>query len=192
MADVMSRASSRCAVLLALALALPLALGLAGAGCAAKAQVVSPAPAPTGEVVLVDAPAAEEPKGHGPASLPDQGPPIESWATTHTDAAQALRAWVHENPDAARNIFSFDTKRPARTKALVLWAVHHPSDDVMVFAGMHPGWEWFGATMSKYRAGADQFLAWARAHPQAAEELMGHPGGLRWVGDHLYAAEWHP
>ncbi len=180
-------ALSRCAALLA--------LGLAGAGCAERVRVV-PAPAvPTGEAVLVEEPAAEQPgapAGEVGTPLADQGPPIETWATNHADAAKTLGAWVHENPEAATNIFGFDRHRPARSRALVLWAVRHPGDDIMVFAGKHPDWEWFGATMSKHRASADQFLAWARAHPQAAEELMGHPSGLRWVGDHLYAAEWHP
>jgi hypothetical protein len=184
MADVMAGTFSRRAVLLA--------LGLAGAGCAARARVVAANPAPGGEVVFVEEPAAAEPGGQGAAPPPDQGPPIETWATSHPDAASALRTWVHENPEAARDIFSFDAKKPARSKALVLWAIHHPTDDIMVFAGMHPDWEWFSAAMSKYHLGADQFVAWTRAHPKAAEELLGHPRGLRWVGDHLYASEWRP
>jgi hypothetical protein len=187
MPDVMPGALSRRAALVAL-----VALGLAGAGCAAKAEVVAAPPAPTGEAVMVEPPAVEEPEGQVAAAPPDRGPPIETWATSHPDAAQALRTWVHENPEVAKSIFNWDAKKPARSRALVLWAIRHPVEDIMVFAGMHPGWEWFSATMSKYHVGADQFIAWARAHPKAAEELMGHPSGLRWVGDHLYASEWHP
>jgi len=31
---------------------------------------------------------------------------------------------------------------------------------------------------------------WARHHPQAAETLMSHPGGLDWAGHHVYAGYW--
>ena len=44
--------------------------------------------------------------------------------------------------------------------------------------------------MAKHQAGAGLFLEWTRRHPVAVEELIGHPSGLLWAGQHLYPAEW--
>jgi hypothetical protein len=60
-----------------------------------------------------------------------------------------------------------------------------------VFVVGHRNWEYFDKISESHRPAAEAFLAWARRHPEAAEDLVGHPGGLAWAGDHLYAAEWH-
>jgi hypothetical protein len=117
---------------------------------------------------------------------------LETWASRHSEAAKALGTWVHNNPEAASKIFSSDLHRPGRSRELVRWAVHHPGEDISVFTSKHPDWGWFDRVMAEHRLGADQFLAWCRQYPAAAEELIKHPSGLRWVGDHLYAADWHP
>jgi hypothetical protein len=117
---------------------------------------------------------------------------LDSWASRHSEAAKALGTWVHNNPEAASEVFTFDAKRPGRSRELVLWAVRHPGEDISVFTSKHPEWEWFVRVMSAHRLGADQFLAWCRLYPTAAEELVQQPSGLRWVGDHLYASDWQP
>jgi hypothetical protein len=35
-------------------------------------------------------------------------------------------------------------------------------------------------------------MDWCRRHPEAAEALMSHPGGLDWAGRHIYASQWKP
>jgi hypothetical protein len=118
------------------------------------------------------------------------GASVENWGARHPEAAKELGAWAHDNPEAAKFVFEYDGHHPERNRELILWAIYHPGDDVMVFAAKHPGWEWFDNVMAKHRSGADQFLQWTRRQPVAAEELIGHPSGLLWVGEHLYAAEW--
>jgi hypothetical protein len=147
------------------------------AGPVTEAVVVAPNAAPTATVTVVQAPSV-------------QGASIENWATRYPEAAKDLGTWAHENPDAAKFVFEFDGRHPDRDRELILWAIYHPGDDVMIFAAKHPGWGWFDDVMAKHRAGADQFLEWTRHNPVAAEELIGHPSGLLWAGQHLYAAEW--
>lgn len=138
--------------------------------------VVEQAPASSSQVVV------DEPS-HGNAS-------VENWAARHRSAAKELGAWAHANPEAAKFVFQYDGHRPERNRELVLWAIYHPGEDVTTFAAKHPGWEWFDKVAARHRAGTDQFLDWARHNPVAAEELVGHPRGLLWAGEHLYAAEW--
>jgi hypothetical protein len=44
--------------------------------------------------------------------------------------------------------------------------------------------------MRDHQPAANAFMGWCRHHPEAAEKLMSHPGGLNWAGHHLYAAYW--
>jgi|HubBroStandDraft_1064217.scaffolds.fasta_scaffold102341_1 hypothetical protein len=117
---------------------------------------------------------------------------LETWASRNPDAARALGTWVHNNPEAAGVIFKWDKSRPGRSRELVRWAIRHSRDDISVFTAKHPEWAWFDGLMASHRRGADQYLAWCRQYPAAAEELVRQSSGLRWVGDHLYASEWHP
>ena len=146
---------------------------------AAAAPVTAPPPQ-----VVVD-------RGAPPvAAPPDAG--LETWASRHAEAAKALGTWVHNNPEAASMLFVFDSRKPGRSRELVRWAVHNPGEDITVFTSKHPDWVWFDRKMADHHLGAGQFLAWCRQYPAAAEELIQHPSGLRWVGDHVYAADWHP
>jgi len=115
---------------------------------------------------------------------------VENWAARHPEAAHELGAWAHDNPEAAKFVFEYDGRHPERNREMILWAIYHPGEDIMVFAAKHPGWEWFDNVMAKHQAGAGRFLEWTRHHPIAVEELIGHPSGLLWAGEHLYAAEW--
>ncbi len=181
---------------------------IAALGCAGRRAHVR-SPRPEAEVVVVEAPATLAPPVERvvvePVAEPVAAPTrvvtelasrapgsasIENWAARYPDAARGLGAWAHDNPEAARFVFEYDGRHPDRNRELILWAIYHPSDDVALFAAKHPGWEWFDTVMKTHRAGADQFLQWARSQPVAAEELVGHPSGLLWAGDHLYAAEW--
>ena len=181
---------------------LPVAL-LAVTGCAEEVDVQRPS-RQAREVVAVTpvetvtvAPAESVAQGQiatadpaGTAAASDTG--LETWASRHSEAAKALDTWVRNNPEAASRIFSFDSRRPGRSRELVRWAVRHAGEDISVFTSKHPDWSWFDRVVAEYRLGADQFVAWCRQYPAAAEELIKHPSGLRWVGDHLYAADWRP
>jgi hypothetical protein len=173
---------------------LPVAL-LAAAGCAHRQpkEVIVVAPVETVAVAPVETVAPGQvvvAETAGTASASDAG--LETWASRHSEAAKALGAWVHNNPEAAARIFTYDSRKPGRSRELVRWAVRHAGEDISVFTSKHPDWGWFDHVVAEHRLGADQFLAWCRQYPTAAEELIKHPSGLRWVGDHLYASDWHP
>lgn len=152
--------------------------------------VVEPAVAATTTAPIVIEPAA--PPAVAPVVQPHapEDASVENWAARHPEAAHDLGAWAHDNPEAARFVFEYDGRHPELNREMISWAIYHPGEDVMVFAAKHPGWEWFDDVMAKHQAGAGQFLEWTRHHPVAVEELIGHPSGLLWVGEHLYAAEW--
>jgi hypothetical protein len=158
---------------------------------AAPAEVVTAVPAEVpaaqaaGQIAVADRSVAAGPTG----VAPDAG--LDTWATRHPEAATSLGTWVRNNPQAASEIFSYDLHRPGRSRELVRWAISHPGEDISVFTSKHPDWAWFDRVMAAHRLGAGQFLAWCRQYPTAVEELIKHPSGLRWVGDHLYAADWH-
>jgi hypothetical protein len=116
---------------------------------------------------------------------------IESWADHHPQASQELGQWVQGHPQAARMFFEWDAHHPERAREFVTWTIYHPNQPIEGFAATHPGWRYFDTITLQHRAGADAFMAWCRRHPQAAERLMNHPGGLNWAGHHLYASSWH-
>jgi hypothetical protein len=173
-------------------LALPV-LGLLAPGASGCAEEVVEAPPPrqTSEVVTVQ-PGGPAVAAGAPATVVMTDPALETWPSRNPDAAKALGGWVHDNPEAAARIFTFDGVHPGRSRALVRWAIHHPGEDISAFTSKHPEWEWFDRVIAAHHLGASQYLAWCRQYPAAAEELVQRPSGLRWVGDHLYAADWHP
>jgi hypothetical protein len=157
-----------------------------------QVQAVAPSTYSAAYPQAVVTPATRAPVRSVTANADASEPSLDTWASRHSEAARALGTWVHNNPEAASEVFTFDAKRPGRSRELVLWAVRHPGEDISVFTSKHPEWEWFVRVMSAHRLGADQFLAWCRLYPTAAEELVQEPSGLRWVGDHLYASDWQP
>lgn len=116
---------------------------------------------------------------------------LQYWEKTHPQAAQALGAWVRGHPQAASRFFEWDGAHPDRSKEFVTWAITHPRDNIDGFVMNHRGWQYFDAIMEQHRNASMAFIAWARQYGRAAEDLMNHPGGLRWAGDHLYRNEWH-
>jgi hypothetical protein len=121
-----------------------------------------------------------------------QGGSLETWAPRHAAAAKALGSWAHDNPEAAKAIFEWDGNLPERCRALVQWAIRNRGDDITAFTSQHPDWGWFDNQAAQFHLGIDRFLEWVRQYPPAAEELVVQQRGLRWVGDHLFAAEWRP
>jgi hypothetical protein len=91
---------------------------------------------------------------------------IERWAENHPAASQELGGWVQQH-------------------------INHPNQPIEGFVATHPGWQYFDRISEHHRPAADLFMAWCRRHPEAAEALMNHPGGLYWAGTHLYAGSWH-
>jgi hypothetical protein len=121
---------------------------------------------------------------HGEASL-------ETWSGNHPQASEELGVWVRNHPQAAAQFFEWDAHNPERAHEFVTWTITHPGQPIDVFVATHPGWPYFDRIAMSHRPGADAFMAWCRRHPNAAEALMNHPGGLAWAGHHLYASSWH-
>ena len=116
---------------------------------------------------------------------------IEGWADRHPQASQELGSWVQAHPPAARVFFEWDAAHPERAHEFVTWTLRHPNQPIEGFVATHPNWGQFDEIALHHRAAADTFMAWCRRHPEAAEALMSHPGGLAWAGDHLYSSSWH-
>ena len=115
---------------------------------------------------------------------------LEGWERHHPAAAQDLGGWVKGHPAAARQFFDWDAQHPERSHAFVTWAIQHPGAGIQAFAVEHPGWPFFDQIMKSHAPAANAFMGWCRKHPEAAETLMNHPGGLDWAGRHLYAGAW--
>ena len=67
----------------------------------------------------------------------------------------------------------------------VTWAIYHPGENIDWFVSQHPGWGQFDMIAQTHRPAANAFIDWCRRHPRAAEDLMNHPNGLAWAGNHL-------
>jgi hypothetical protein len=115
---------------------------------------------------------------------------IESWSNHHPEASEELGQWVRAHPAAAQRFFEWDSHHPERAHEFVTWTIYHPGQPIDAFVATHPGWPIFDDIAVHHRPAADSFMAWCRRHPQAAEALMSHPGGLHWAGNHLYASYW--
>jgi hypothetical protein len=131
---------------------------------------------------LVLAACAHQPRGE--ASM-------EQWSRNHPQASQDLGEWVRAHPQAAAKFFEWDAQHSDRAHEFVTWTITHPNQPIEGFVATHPGWPNFDQIAMHHRAGADAFMYWCRLHPDAAEALMSHPGGLAWAGHHLYASAWH-
>ncbi len=119
-------------------------------------------------------------------------PGLDMWSKNHPHASRELGNWVRNHPEAARLMFEWDGTHPERSKEFVTWAITHPAAPIRAFISTHPGWPVFDRIVANHRPAANTFMGWCRRHPQAAEALMYHSGGLRWAGDHLYAEYWQP
>ena len=128
---------------------------------------------------------------YGCAHAPRGEASIEQWSQNHPVASQELGVWVQQHPDAAARFFEWDGHHPERAHEFVTWTIYHPNQPIEGFVVTHRGWQYFDQIALNHRAGADAFMAWCRRHPQPAEALMNHPGGLNWAGHHLYASSWH-
>ena len=124
----------------------------------------------------------------GCAHQPRGAVSLEQWSDNHPQASQELGAWVQQHPDTAARFFEWDAHHPERAREFVTWTIYHPGQPIEGFAATHPGWRYFDRISVDHRAGADAFMTWCRRHPEAAERLMNHPGGLNWAGHHLYAS----
>jgi len=117
---------------------------------------------------------------------------LEGWERNHPEASRDLGAWVHKHPEAARRFFEWDAAHPDRAHAFVTWSIKHRDEGIRAFAETHRGWEHFDLIMRDHQPAANAFMGWCRRHPEAAEALMHHPGGLNWAGHHIYASDWRP
>ena len=115
---------------------------------------------------------------------------IERWADNNPEAAAELGSWVKYHPQAARRFFEWDGTHPDQSKIFVFWAISHSRESIDVFAVQHADWPYFNELIERHRPAAKAFINWCRHHTQASEELINHPGGLQWAGNHLYKAFW--
>jgi hypothetical protein len=127
----------------------------------------------------------------GCAHTPAGEASLEQWSGNHPQASEELGRWVQTHPQAAARFFEWDSHHPRRAHEFVTWSIYHPNLAIDAFVALHPGWPVFDQIVLMHRPAADGFMFWCRRHPQAAERLMNHPGGLDWAGHHLYASSWH-
>lgn len=125
-----------------------------------------------------------------PLAVLAEPPGLDMWSKNHPQASVELGNWVRNHPQAARLFFEWDGTHPVRSREFVTWAIRHPVAPIQAFISTHPGWPLFDEIVASHRPAANTFMDWCRRHPQAAEALMFHPGGLRWAGEHLYAEYW--
>lgn len=118
-------------------------------------------------------------------SRPAQSPAaLERWNVNHPQAASDLCRWVSNHPNAAPAFFEWDSNHPQKSQELVLWTLAHQNQGIDAFVAAHPGWNKFDWMSETHKPAANTFLGWIRLHPRAAQDLMGHPGGLRWAAHH--------
>ena len=115
---------------------------------------------------------------------------LKQWETTYQQAASDLGSWVIDKPAAAKLFFAWDGKHPAKTKEFVTWATTKPNESLDMFVTANPKWPLFDKIAANHKEAAEAFVEWCRKYPKAAEELMNHPKGLHWVGNHQYKAYW--
>lgn len=109
---------------------------------------------------------------------------LETWNENHPEAARELCAWANAHPQAATRLFDWEGTHEARAHEFVDWAVVHPHQGLDTFVSEHPRWDEFDFVTETHRPAANAFIAWARRHPEAAQALMNHPGGLKWAARH--------
>ncbi len=115
---------------------------------------------------------------------------LAGWDARHPIAARELGTWVRRHPIAARNFFEFDAHHPRAARRLCTWAIRHPMKPLQRFIVRHLGQPAFETILVTHRPAARALMGWCRRRPAAAEDLLAHPGGLWWAGNHLYASYW--
>ena len=122
----------------------------------------------------------------GCASHPARGgaASLESWNENHPEAARELCGWASAHSQAATRLFEWEGTHPERAREFVDWAVIHPHQGLDTFVSEHPRWSDFDFITETHRPAATAFIAWARHHPEAAQALVNHPGGLKWAARH--------
>jgi len=121
----------------------------------------------------------------GCAHAPSGETQLERWNERHAAAAHELCGWVAAYPDASTHFFEWDAAHPERAREFVTWTIEHPAEGINAFVALHPGWTEWNWISETHHPAANAFMAWARKHPRAAEDLVHHPAGLRWAGHHF-------
>lgn len=119
----------------------------------------------------------------GGSTRPDD--PLAGWEQANPDASKALGEWIHGHKEAAKYIFQWDADHPDHSQELVTWAVDHPTEHLGKFHRQHKDWPELDEIESHHKPAMEDFLVWCRNYPDAARQLMAHPGGLSWAGDHI-------
>ena len=157
--------------------AVALVVSMVAVGCAHKEEVKPEAPSPM---------AQPQPSAQGQQPMAGaEGGDLAQWNSNHPDAARGLCAWVSQHREASRLFFQWDASHTENAHEFVSWSIAHPVADIEDFVRQHHGWQQFDTIMERHRPAAESFMRWSRQHPAAAEQLLNHPGGLQWAGQHL-------
>jgi hypothetical protein len=115
---------------------------------------------------------------------------ITEWKNRYPYAAEGLREFVRQNPDAAAALFRGDAADPERIEALTEWAITNPDEKLESFPSNVDNWDFVRPLLKPdKRAGLEAYLEWCRKSPHAALELTHHGHGLAWAGEHLFTSE---
>jgi len=101
------------------------------------------------------------------------------WADRYPFPARLLSDWSNDYPQMAKLMVRWEDQQPDHARVLVKWAVAHPYDGLSEFMIDRRGWEDLRTMRDAEPLAIDDFLAWCRAAPRAAEELVMHSEGLR-------------
>ena len=104
------------------------------------------------------------------------------WRERFPAAAQELCAWTLQHPRASEQLTVWAAGHGDHAAELFRWTVENPGYGWEAFLAQHADWQDLAAIASQHPRAANQLLAWERRHPDAAQDLLGHEGALRFAG----------
>ena len=104
---------------------------------------------------------------------------IAQWRARYPSPARMMAEWMSDHPDTAQRLVRLEYEQPDHVRVLVKWAAAHPYENLGEFMLAREGWQDVRAMRDADPAALDDFLAWCRAAPRAAEELVMHSEGFR-------------
>jgi hypothetical protein len=107
---------------------------------------------------------------------------LHDWADRNPEASQELCAWSAQHLRASDQLLSWESRNPERAQELINWSVQNPGYGWEHFVAQRPEFKDFAALASQHPRAVNQQLDWARRHPQAAIDLVSHPGAERFAG----------
>jgi hypothetical protein len=94
------------------------------------------------------------------------------WRARYPYAATELAGWAAQHPALLEALAAWEKRDPEKPSVVVEWAVTHVYEDIGGFLMQRLGWDDFRELREADPQGIDEFLAWVRRAPKAAEELV--------------------